>query len=98
MGSTTKYTCDRCSCEVKGSEDLIVVTFKITTRSGTWKYEHAGPAAEWCRDCTNKFQLLGIIKPKDEPAPPPIPLSDKIEALLRDLIQEEIESAKMSSM
>ena len=86
---TTIFQCDRCKKEQNNSTQMWhvgVVCYSFGTQMSAATKSHI---RLWCRECCDKFNLIGSPVVKEIPFPE-ITLEDKI----REIIREELQDMK----
>ena len=89
----TTYTCDKCSHSQETYEQMWDIGIMVNHRANPTSYGRFNATAKqalWCRKCIIELGLLPAKK-GDEPTPEPTPT---FEDMIREIIQEEIESSQ----
>ena len=93
MSITTTYTCDRCGHEQKDNKQMwdILIAFRHNENSVMRASVYEGDKkALWCRACAAKFPILASFAPK----PLEGTAAPTLEETIREIIREELESAR----
>lgn len=88
MSVKTIYSCDRCSKEIEGDNQLwnISIQYKCHPQAPGDTDYHA-TKIQWCRPCMEEFDCL--LKKKERlQVPPPPSISEQLELILGELVRE----------